>query len=285
MRIQALFTLLILSLGSFTAQAGGPWVVKKNKGYVQLQAVLPVYPYRALLMGTIRDTQGVNRYTFNSDYSAYLEFGLTDRLNVVSTLPAKYIRTGRETDQRYFEDLLPAGSLFGLSNYHIGLKYQLVDRNVKAAVSVHSRWNTARFDLDKGLATGYDANAFGVMAHVGRGNDKHFGFVEVGYHAFTNGFSDVVQINVEHGWKLKEVWYLAATLNSTISLQNGTYYQANLAQTGFYPNNQAGTAISVKASRELNNGYGLQASFPLIPITLQYVGFNGTVAMGIYKRF
>lgn len=279
-------TLLFIIGFNHTASAGGPWLQKKNGGLLQFQTTLPAYSYKSMLMGTfIKDVQGVNRKTFNSDYSIYFEYGITDRLNVITTLPFKYISTGDLTDQQYFPDLLDEGSLFGMSNYKLALKYGLVDKKVKVAVSVISSWNTISKDLDRGLATGFDANSFGVMAHVGRSNEKHYGFLEVGYHKFTNGFSDILEVNLEHGFHLGDKWNLAVALNATHSLNNGSYQNANLEQTGFYPNNQASAAIGVKGAYETENGFGVNASLPLIPLRFKYIGFNGAISLGVYKKF
>ena len=151
--------LLTVLLSSVTSvMAGGPWLQKKNGGFVQAQFVLPAYQYSSLLMGVfISDLQGVNRRVHSSDYSIYMEYGITDKLDVITTLPFKYVKTGELTDQQYFSTLLPEGDLFGLSNYHVALKYGLVDKKVKVAVSLQTRWNTISQDLGKGLATGYDA--------------------------------------------------------------------------------------------------------------------------------
>ena len=79
-KISALLLALLVSL---PALAGGPWTQPKGQGYFQFQTTVPVYKYSSLLMGTfIKETQGVNRKTFNSDFSFYLDYGLTDKLNL-----------------------------------------------------------------------------------------------------------------------------------------------------------------------------------------------------------
>ena len=280
-------TLVAALLVNISVKAQGPWLHKKNDGFIQVQSIVPVYQYSALLNGVfIKDQQAINRRTFNSDYSLYIEYGITDKLNVISHLPLKYISTGELTaSEAPIPDLLDAGNLLGLSNYSLSLKYQVVDKNVKVAVSAISRWNTISQNLEKGLATGFDANAFGLMIHAGRGNEKHYGFIAAGYLKYTNGFSDAIEVNIEHGWNLGEKWNLALAFNSRFSLYNGSYVNANLDQTGFYPNNQEYAAISVKAAYDLGNGFGLNATIPMVPIYFNKVGFSGTFGFGLYKKF
>lgn len=287
MKLSIQFVVLVfvmcLSIPSF---AGGPWLFPKKGGYIQFQTILPVYPYTSLLNGRfIKNTQDINRSVFNSDYSIYLEYGLTDRLNIMTSLPFKYVSTGDLVEEPPFSNVLEEGSLFGLNNYAFALKYGLVDKKVKVAVSLQTTWNTISKNLDKGLATGFDANSFGLMAHIGRSNEKHYGFLEVGFHKYTNGFSDVLEINLEHGFRLGARFNLAFVLNARHSLENGTFVNENLEQTGLYPNNQEWAAVSGKLNYEGKNGLGVNFGMPLIPIKFQYVGFNGTVTLGVYKRF
>ena len=267
------------------AFAGGPWLYPMGQGYIQVQSVLPAYKYDSMLMGYFtKDRQGVNRKTFNSDFSLYLEYGLTDKIDLIASLPFKYVSTGEVTDEPFFPDLLPEGDLFGLSNPRLAIKYGILDRNVHLAISLQTSWNAINQDLDKGLATGYDANSFGLMVHVGRSSEKHYGFLEVGYHKYTNNFSDVLEVNLEHGFHIGQRWNLAFALNARHSLENGSYRNENLEQTGFYPNNQEWAAISAKAAYETANGWGFNIALPLVPIKFRYVGFNGTIGLGIYKR-
>ncbi len=282
-RVFALALIIGISLPSF---AGGPWLKKKNSGLIQFQTNLPIYPYSSMLMGRfIKDIQGVNRKVFNSDYSLYLEYGITDRLNIIASLPFKYVSTGELTDQQYFPELLDEGSLFGFSNSTFSIKYGLLDKKVKIAVSLISSLNTINQDLDKGLATGFDANSIGLMAHVGRSSDKHYGFLEVGFHKYSNHFSDLIEINLEHGFHINSKWTLGFALNAKHSLENGSYKNTNLEQTGLYPNNQGFAAISMKIVYETDKGFGINAALPLIPIKFKYIGYNGAIALGVYKKF
>ncbi len=281
---KVLMCALMLCIG-FPAFTQGPWTQKKGKGFIQFQSILPAYRYESLLNGRfINDKQGINRKTFNSDYSFYLEYGLGNKLDVIASLPFKYISTGGLTDEQHFDNLLEEGDLFGLSNPRLAIRYGLLEKKVKVAVSLQTSWNTISKDLDKGLATGFDANSFGAMVHIGRSKEKHYGFLAIAYHKYTNDFSDVLEINLEHGWTLGQKWNLALALNARHSLDNGTYRNENLEQTGFYPNDQEWAAISVKAAYEMANGFGLNLVMPLVPINFKYVGFNGTIGLGIYKK-
>ena len=278
---------LLLICGTYiTSYAGGPWLLGKNQAFVQAQAIVPVYSYSSLLMGNFtKDVQGVNRKTYNLDYGFYLEYGLSDKINLITKVPFKYVSTGELTDQTYFEDVLPSGNLSGLSNYELSIKYGLIDSDVKVALSLNTSWNTISQDLEKGLATGFDANSFGLTVHAGRSNTKHYGFAQLGFHKYSNNFSDIIKIEVEHGWNLGQRFGLAFLLDARHSLNNGSYYHANLSQTGLYPDNQEWIVISSKLNYETEKGWGANMAIPIAPLKFKSVGFNGTIGRGVYKKF
>mgnify|MGYP001060089278 CR=1 FL=1 len=271
---------------TFSVQAGGPWLHEKGRGFVQAQVVWPAYSYSSLLMGDfIKDTQGVNRETFVADFNFYVEYGITDRLNAISSLPMKYIKTGGLTESLAHPNLLPEGDLFGLSNYRLELKYKLLDKKIKVATSLISAWNTISKDLDKGLATGYEGNAYGLMVHGGRSKEKHYGFVDAGYLFYTHGYSDALELKVEHGWKLKHHLTLAFAFEGRFSMSNGSKFNANLAQTGASPNNQDWAYVGGKLFYERQNGLGFSLAVPMIPIRFKNVGYNGALGIGAFKKF
>lgn len=279
-------TSLLALATTLPAIAGGPWLHKKKDGFIQAQANLPAYQYKSMLMGAgIKDIQYTNRKVFNSDYTLYFEYGITDKLDVIALMPLKHVSTGDVTDSVDLNTLLPEGNLTGLSNPELSLKYGLLDKKVKLAISLTGSFNTISSDLEKGLATGFDANSIGLTTHIGRSAGIHYGFAEVGYHLYDNNFSDVLKARVEHGWIIKKRWIVGLTLDARISMENGSYFNANLAQTGLYPNNQSFVAIGAKVAYETEKGFGFNLANPLIPIYFKYIGFNGAIAFGAYKKF
>ena len=282
-----LAALLLACCFATPLQAGGPWTSAKGSGIVLAYAQLPAYRYSRLLTGvSISETQDVNRLGFNSDYGIYAEYGLADKLELLAVLPFKYVATGDLTDTLAYPNLLPEGSLAGFSNTVLGVKYKVLDKRWQGAVSIRTALNTTSNDLEKGLATGFDAHAFGLMGHFGGGlNDNWYGFAEAGYFALTNNFSHAVEGKVEFGRTMSKRLTLILSTDFRFSMNNGTYADARLVQTGFYPQNQEWAATSLKALYETDSRWGFMAGTPLIPIYFRYVGFNGTLSFGAFKKF
>ena len=79
------FTLLLLLATIVqSAQAGGPWPRKKNKGYAQLGFTYVGYSKYFDHNG---DVVNMRRNVTDFTAQAYIDFGLTDRLTMMAQLP------------------------------------------------------------------------------------------------------------------------------------------------------------------------------------------------------
>ncbi len=286
--LSSLFTVLLIVVLANDAFAGGPWLLKKGKGYFQLQAHFAAYRYSQLLTGFgATKTRNINREIFYADYGFYGEYGITDKLDVMAMLPFKYADAGDLTNKEtnFVGGLLEGGSINGLSNVRLGLKYGLIDKDVKLAISAQAALNTVSTEAEKGLTTGFQANAFGLMAHVGGGlGSKWYAFAEMGFMKYTDEFSDTVEGRVEIGRTLGNAFTLMLTTEVRLSFDNGSYYNENFIQTGLYPNDQQWIASSLKLNWQSAGKFGAHIGTALIPLHLTNVGFAGTFVIGAYLK-
>ncbi len=281
-------SVVILILVSFQAKAGGPWVLGKKKGYFQLQTTLPIGMYNRLFhrQGKSKDIY-LHRGVIDTHYQAYLEYGLSDKLTLITTLPFKYVSTADDLNDASkvdFSEPLESGSLFAMANATIGLKYELFNKKWVGAVSTKLEMNTSTVDESTGLATGYDANALSAFFHLGRGfNASTYGFIEIGGTTRGNDFSDEYQVIVEYGQKLGEIWS-AVVLDYKRSLRNGNRLTPNLDQTGLYPNNQEYFAWGFKFAKDLNEKTGINVS-SFGAFSGHNVAHLASVNIGLYKKW
>lgn len=281
MKIYILLLLLIFSLISY---AGGPWSNKKKSGFFQVQSTFPAGGYNRLFLEKNGESI-LNRPVLDYTFQAYIEYGITDKLDIISTLPYKYVSTG-SLDENIVDSLvLEEGSLSGLSNYKLGFKYQILNEKLKIAISLQSSLNTISTELKKGLATGYDANSYGFYTHLGTSfSSKTYSFIDLGINKMSNGFSDFIDIHYELGYQIKPSLWTAFTLDLRESLKNGTTSTPNLEQTGLYTNNQEYFAFGLKASYELENKIGFTAA-TFGAFSGNYVAKISTFSIGIYKKW
>lgn len=278
MRITLATILLSLSIQSI---AGGPWLNKKKAGFFQIQSTFPASSYNRLF---IENNQEANLKRSVLDYTlqAYLEYGLTDKLNILSTLPYKFVGTTSASNDSLS---LNKGRLNGLGNYKLGLKYSLLNKELKIAASIQSNFNTISKNISSGLTTGYNANSIGLYIHLGKGfTDKLYSFIDGGINSMGNNFSEYLELHYELGYQLKPSLWTALTIDVRESFKNGSYKNENLKQTGLYTNNQEYFAYGFKASYELNNKIGFTAA-TFGAFSGNYVAKVATFSLGIYKKW
>ena len=281
---------LIISVGIYDAFAQGPWSQGKNSGFIQLQTTIPFGPYDALIQdgeSVMEVETNLNREVFSANFDIYASYGLTDKLTVFTKLPLKYVSTGNRTDSMHFSNVLDEGSLSGLGNYHLGLKYSLIDKQVKVAASVQSNWNTTARDLSRGLTTGYLSNAFGIYGHVGGSiSERWYSYLDIGYNLSTNNYSDFTTALFEVGYTAskKRNLIIALTINSRQSVENGSFENASLDQTGLYTNDQEWVAYGLKVNYETKQGIGFNLSTYGL-VSGNQLGLVGASSIGIYKKW
>jgi len=278
-----LFTLLLscVSTGIF---AGGPWLLPKKSGFFQLQTTLPAGGYTTLFQSD-GSTVALNRSVVDVNFQAYLEYGITNRLDVIGVLPYKFISTGDTLSSGANSELLDKGSLNGFSNPRLGFKYGVFDKGINLAISIQSTFNTISEELDKGLITGYDANSIGLYTHLGKSfSEKLYSFIDAGFNLSSNNFSDFIEVHYELGYQLRTNFWGVITLDVRETLENGSAQSTNLNQTGFYTNDQEYFAFGVKLAYELKSQLGFTAA-TFGAFSGHNVAQIGTFSFGVYKKW
>jgi hypothetical protein len=271
----------LLLLISIKALAGGPWLNKSKSGFFQIQSTFPASSYNRLFLENGKEAN-LNRGVLDYTLQAYLEYGLTDRLDITSTLPYKFVGTTSNSND---SSALNNGNLNGLGNYKLGLKYRLLDKGLKVAVSIQANLNTISKDYNKGLATGYDANSAGIYIHIGKGfTEKLYTFIDGGVNTVSNDFSNYIDIHYELGYQIKPSLWTALTFDIRESFKNGSYNNNNLKHTGLYTNDQEYFAYGLKTSYELKNKIGFTAA-TFGAFSGNYVAKVATFSVGIYKKW
>ena len=162
----------------------------------------------------------LNRSILDFTYQVYLEYGLNDKLNVISSLPFKQISTGNIKNQTINPTILPKGNLSGIGNYSLALKYRLSDKNLKAAISIQANLKTISKNIDAGLSSGYDANAIGPYLSIGKSfSTKLYSYIETGIIFYSNNFSPILNIHYELGYQLKPSLWAVLTFDMRESIK------------------------------------------------------------------
>jgi hypothetical protein len=279
-----ILSLTIFFIYTSTLFAGGPWLNKKGSGFFQIQSTFPTSAYSILFLENGKELN-LQRPVLDFTYQAYLEYGISNKFDIIASLPYKIVSTQAVSKNAFASDTLPNGSINGLGNSKFGLKYQLMNKGLKLATSIQTSFNTVRQDLEKGLITGYAANSIGFYMHMGKGFNKNlYSFLDIGVNKMSNNFSPYLEMHYELGYQVKPSFWTAFTLDLRDSFYGGTYTNSNLKQTGLYTNNQEYFAFGIKASYELKNKIGFTAA-TFGAFSGNYVAKISTFSIGIYKKW
>lgn len=264
--------------------AGGPWLIPKKAGFFQLQTTLPISSFNRLFLENNQELN-LNRSVLDYTFQAYMEYGITDKLNLISALPYKYISTGNEVENIINTNLLPQGNLNGIGNFKLALKYRLSDKDLKASASIQSSLKTIAKKIENGLITGYDANSLGLYIAIGKSFSANlYSYFEAGINTYSNNFSTILDIHYELGYQLKPSLWIILTIDMRESLKNGSFQNENLRQTGFYTNDQEYLSPGIKVNYELKNNIGF-ALATYAGLSGNYVGKVGMFSLGVYKKW
>lgn len=261
------FTLIMMLMVVFqtTTHAGGPWPKKKKEGYAQLGFSYIGYNQFFNHEGKV---VSLRRPVTDFTTQLFLDYGITDRLTLTANLPFKYVASADKissSDSTYFQDTIQSGSLFGLNNVMLGLRYNIINKKVLFSAGMNFEANVAKYDSLTTLRTGPSAWVFHPYLSVGStfAQGKLYTFLDAGYRIRTNNYSHEADFNFELGYSWNYKTYFVLSVTGRFSLQNGSY--DNNVTTVFNESDSTTTVIHP-------NGRDLHTS--LYPNNQQYVGYG-----------
>lgn len=250
------FLLLLFSIPLFL-MAGGPWISGKGKGYFQLSVTS--LQYGELLDGFNNPNIGLKREVTDLTLQAYLEYGLTERLDLQLVLPFKILRTGDElldpVNDNYPEDTVAAGSMHAFSNTFIGAKYLLGTGSYQISAKMLIGANSASYDSATGLRSGYDAWMLTPSVSIGRGFGNFYFFTEAGYRFKSNSYSNDFLFTAEAGyrfdWDEKISTWIILVLDGDIKTSLGYYQDNRSLHTGLYVDGEGYVSPGIKINQKI----------------------------------
>jgi hypothetical protein len=244
--------ILLILIGFFSKQlsAQQAWTRAKGSYYAQIGWTPDEYD------GIIPNGGGkvvlANRDFSKTTLDAYLEYGITDKLLVTSSVP---FVVGKSTKTSGIAPVgLSDGSINGFSNIEVGLTYNFLKNNgLVVSGKVNTALPTALFEESTGLRTGNAALAIEPSLLVGYGHAKFFASAEVGYGYRTNNYSGQTLINAQIGKIFGKKRRFTLIFNSVnrISNKNGSYKDTNNKYTGFFLNDLTYVVIGLKGGYKI----------------------------------
>ena len=273
-----LYLLVLFCFIPVNMMAGG-WTQPKGKFYSHLAYTF--HTFNNVHQGFWGDNKDLTRRVNDGTLQAYLEFGATDKLTLTGMLPVKFTTTGNTIyPNENFADTLAAGSLNGLGNVVLGVKYRLLQKKWVMSGQLQVAALTSNRDATTGLQT--DRDSWGILPSLllSKGLNKKFLSMEIGVEVRTNQQSERITGFFEYGRQLNNDMWIIGLASWYISLKNGEFTDGNFLQTGLYVNDQEYFSMGAKAIIPFNENTGINvallggiygknvASFPSITVGL-----------------
>ncbi len=230
-----LLTAITLLLWATDVVCGGGWVSKKGNGYFKLEERWIRANQFFAASGELLPITTTSIYLTNF----YGEYGVSDKIDVVASLPLVVRNVLNETHYTLSGRIEPGDALTSVGDFQIGARYGIIqDKAFVLAAGIFV-----------GLPTGNPGGGNTMLLQTGDGElnqllrlDGGVSFYPLpGYATFgaginnrTRGFSDEFHYNAEVGYTLKEKLLVSARVWSVTSFFNG---DAPNAMNSIFSNN------------------------------------------------
>ncbi len=252
------FIYLLIILSGYQVLAGGGWVFEKNSGYFKVAQNM----IRSQLFfdkgGAIVDIPTISLYTS----SLYLEYGLTDKLDVIAYVPFFVRSTMNRQQIGQSGDVNPGDAINSFGDTDIALKYGFFqDRKIvmSAQLLFGLPFGFSEVTAERILQTG--DGEFNQMIRIDASHSFYPApFYTSVYGAFNNrtrGFSEEVRVGGEVGWTPGN-WILILKIEDRMSLYNGV--ANDLEASGTFANNTEYFSYTPEVSYLFNDNFGLTAN-------------------------
>jgi len=250
------FTMSLLLASHFTI-AGGGWPQKKGKGFFKFGQTAIIANKYFDSEGNVIDITTISLYTT----SLYGEYGITDRITAIAYVPFFVRSTLNEVQNTQTGVILPGDELNAFGDTDIGIKIGLTHKKpvaVSASLIVGLPLGKSALKDQTFLQTGDGEFNQMVMVDAGRGFNKWYMNVGVGFNNRTQGFSDEFRYTYEIGYTGYKKLILTVKVNGVKPLNNAT--AAETIGNGVFANKVEYLAYGPEISYKIKNNFGVTSS-------------------------
>ena len=248
------FLILIFLFLFIGSKSQSPWVASEKGYYFQL-AYNTIPEYNSLFNGKEEAFQ-TSRYVQDKTIQLYGEYGITNDLTIITSIPYKLLQSGElNPNAEFAQHEIPTGATVNtLGNIQISAKYKLMDKKWVAAGQLRIEFPApVSSGIESGLMPGYDAFSIAPIASIGRGWNKFYGYYWLSGIFRTNNYSEYLNTGIEGGWKpFKGFWFIVYG-ELLHSFKNGSRsLPPPEKQFGLYSNDLEHTSFGLKLLYEID---------------------------------
>ncbi len=243
MKKSLLYLILILSM---TVHAQSPWVRPAEGFYGQFSvSIIPEYDQLYL------NNEGplkLGRKITDITLQGWFEYGVSENSTIQVVLPVKLLKSGAELSVSDIPPATASGHMHGLGNIQLAWRQKLYEQSMIISGQLGVDLPASSYQAETGLRPGYDAFSVRPSLSIGRGYGSAYLFGNLGIAWRSNGYSDLINIGLEGGYKVSRMIWISGVVDILQSLSNGSRVDPdNNYRTGLYLNDQEYFAWGIKA--------------------------------------
>lgn len=259
-----------------------PWVFAGGQGYSHISlGALPKYD--KVFSGNIKNLTDIEGEISEISIQSYTDIGLGKKFGAVISLPFNMIKS--KLDMPTSSGRV-AGSLSGLGNAEIGLKYNFLDKAILVTGQVSISLPLGSQDLASGLQTGFDATTVTPYISIGKGLGNSYVYGYLGHEFTNNDYNDNLRFGLEYGRKFfSKLWTIAAFNMKEPTSRTDKKLDSRIEETRLFVNDQYFNSLSLKLIYEINEKMGINGSSNLISIRANNLPFQAPFSIGAYLKW
>ncbi len=253
-----LFVLFLIGAISFSYSQGA-WVKSKGEIYTQL-AFNDISNYTSIFNKNGDDLYPTRAIT-DRTLQWYTEYGVTNNLTVVASIPYKLLKTGDLVEENIRPVTIVEGNYSAFGNIGLAARYKLPSKKLAIAAQLQLELLTSGFNRPTGLRSGVDAYTITPTLAIGKGSNDLFFQSYTGVFLRTNDYSNGFRFYVEGGKHFFNQLWVVAFIDIVDSFEDGNVITPveNL-ETFLQLNNSEYAGFGFKLIEELSSNFGITAA-------------------------
>ena len=281
MELKYIFIFLFIFLASM-CYSQSPWVKNGGQGYTHISfGVLPAYDQ--IFEGNLKNLADLEGNISEFSIQSYTDIGLGKKFGAIISLPYNMVKSSLDapTSSGRVE-----GSLSGLGNAEVGLKYNFLDRAILVSGQLSVSLPLGSRDLESGLQTAYDATAVTPYISIGKGLGKSYMYGYIGHEFTNNDYNDNLRLGVEYGHRFfSKLWVIAAFNMKEPTSKTDKKLDNRIEETRLFVNNQYYNSLSLKLIYEISEKVGINGSANLISVRANSLPFQSPLSLGGFLKW
>lgn len=252
---------ILLALGiASVSNAQSAWV--KSKGDVYTQLSFNTISNYTSIFNKNGEAFNTSRAITDRTVQWYTEYGLTNTITLVASIPFKLLKTGDLVPEYTNVVTIEEGDYSTFGNISLSARFKLPSKKYAITTQLQIDLPSGSFNSGTGLRSGIDTYSITPTIAFGKGSKNSFFQSYTGVSLRTNNYSNGFKFYIEGGKRFFNQLWLIAYIDVVDSLEDGNIVapDQNL-ETFLYLNNNEFAGFGLKLIEELTPEFGITTAF------------------------